>query len=347
MKVTALKVLIILCCVCTTQVKATRYTSLVDEIEQLMQNNVYNKAVLDSEAFSLIQANLHELAKQSKTDKEFIDSFNQRWKKGPFSHVQLQQSAQSSTQFAKHLDAINVGDDAVQLSFNDDVAILTVNTMMGNNTIEFIKNAYQRIDESNPRALIIDLRKNQGGAFAIVPLVEHLLQSPLDAGVFLSRKYYDFNTSPPNSTEVSLQEPWREWSLLSFWQYAADNAMTRVLFNPQRPTYKGLLYVLISHTTASAAELAAEAMQASGRATLVGEKTAGAMLSQKPYDLSNGWIIFLPFADYVSKHSGSLEGKGIHPDIETSADQAMDRALSEIIRSSTVSHVVKPTLPLM
>jgi C-terminal processing protease CtpA/Prc len=117
--------------------------------------------------------------------------------------------------------------------------------------------------------------------------------------------------------------------------------MTRVLFNPQRPTYKGLLYVLISDNTASAAELAAEAMQASGRATLIGEKTAGAMLSQKPYDLSNGWIIFLPFVDYVAKQSGSLEGKGIHPDIETSADQAMDRALTEINKNSTASRFVK------
>jgi hypothetical protein len=194
MKVITLKVFIILCCVCTAQVKATGYTSVVDVIQQLMQNNVYNKAVLDSETFALIQTDLHELAKQSETDKEFIDSFNQRWKKGPFSHVQLQQSAQSSTQLAKCLDAINVGNDAVQLTFNDDVAILTVNTMMGNNTIELIKKAYLRIGESNPRALIIDLRKNQGGAFAIVPLVEHLLLSPLDAGVFLSRKHYDFNT---------------------------------------------------------------------------------------------------------------------------------------------------------
>lgn len=330
MKAITLKVFIIVCCVCTTQVKAAEYSLLVDEIQQLMRTNVYNKAVVESAAFLSIQSDLHKLAKQSETDKEFIDGFNQLWGKGPFSHVQLQQSALSAAQLAKHLDAMNVADDAVQLSFKHNVAILTVNTMMGNNTIASIKNAYQTIHESNPRALIIDLRKNPGGAFAIVPLVGHLLSNPLDAGVFLSRKYYDVNVNPPPSLQVSLQKPWREWSLLSFWRHAADNAITRVQFHPQSPTYTGLLYVLTSETTASAAELAAEAMRASGRATLVGTKTAGNMLSQKPYDLSNGWVIFLPFADYIAKDSGRLEGKGLQPDIKTSAEQAMQRALSEI-----------------
>lgn len=334
MKNNSLKILIILCCAYATQVEANRYVSMVDEIKQLMQNRVYDKAILNSEGFSLIQSDLYELAKESKTDKEFIAGFNQRWKQGPFSHVQLQQSAQSSTQLAKYLDIMNVGDDAVHLKFQDDIAILTVNTMMGNNTIELIKDAYQRVDEFNPHALIIDLRMNQGGAFAIVPLVEHVLLSPLDAGVFLSRKYYDVNTSSPNSEEISLHTPWREWSLLSFWQYAADNAITRVLFSPKIPQYTGLLYVLTSESTASAAELAAEAMQASGRATLVGAKTAGNMLSQKPYDLSNGWLIFLPFADYIAKHSGRLEGNGLKPDIEISADQAMERALLEAAKKS-------------
>lgn len=60
------------------------------------------------------------------------------------------------------------------------------------------------------------------------------------------------------------------------------------------------------------------------------------MLSQKPYDLSNGWILFLPFADYIATHSGKIEGKGLQPDTKTSADQAMDIALKEINENSAV-----------
>jgi hypothetical protein len=33
--------------------------------------------------------------------------------------------------------------------------------------------------------LIIDLRRNGGGAFAVVPLIAHLIDDPIDAGLFV------------------------------------------------------------------------------------------------------------------------------------------------------------------
>ncbi|MBK7902596.1 MAG: hypothetical protein IPJ97_06240 [Proteobacteria bacterium] len=47
---------------------------------------------------------------------------------------------------------------------------------------------------------------------------------------------------------------------------------------------------------------------ANGRAVVVGEQTAGQMLSQKPYDLTEGLQLYLPIADYVSIRAGRIEG---------------------------------------
>ena len=152
----------------------------------------------------------------------------------------------------------------------------------------------------------------------------------MDAGVFLSNNYGHAQNESPSTQEINQLSPWRGWSLRSFWHDVEINGVTRVQFEPQAPKFKGPVYVLVSNKTASAAELAAEAMRASGRAILIGENTAGAMLSQKPYKLSNGLMLFLPFADYVSRHSGRIEGKGLQADIETKSDLALDKAFELI-----------------
>ena len=51
------------------------------------------------------------------------------------------------------------------------------------------------------------------------------------------------------------------------------------------------------------------------------------MLSQKLFDVSGGFLLSLPIADYYSAHSGRIEGRGVTPDIETPAEDAMGIAL--------------------
>ena len=87
--------------------------------------------------------------------------------------------------------------------------------------------------------------------------------------------------------------------------------------------------MLTSSTTASAAELAADILQGSGRATLIGETTAGEMLSQKMFDVPGGFLLSLPIADYYSATNGRIEGVGVKPDIESGADAALEIALQQ------------------
>ena len=87
------------------------------------------------------------------------------------------------------------------------------------------------------------------------------------------------------------------------------------------------MFVLIDKRTESVAELAAAALQGLGRATVIGERSAGEVLSADTIPLSDGFSLYLPLADYYDARLGRLEGKGVVPDITVPSAQALDRAL--------------------
>jgi C-terminal processing protease CtpA/Prc len=273
-------------------------------------------------------AKVDALAKTAPTREAFLEGFNAAWREGPFSHVRLSLARSSAEQLADYLDGMTIGVKGARLEWQDDVAILTVDTMMGRDTIELIEAAYTEISHKRARALVIDLRRNEGGAFAVRPLVAHALSKPLDAGLFLSARWFAKGEPRPGLEAARALPAWDGWSLKSFWRDAQEQGMLRIRFTPMAPAYSGPLYVLTSKRTASAAELAADALQANGRATLVGEPTSGKMLSQKMYDVPGGLQLSLPIADYQSHHGGRIEGNGVRPDVQVAASEALARALA-------------------
>jgi len=299
------------------------FDEVAQRIERAMQAHLFDPRLMQSEAYLSTQQAVAELAAKAPTREAFVAGFNDIWRSGPFSHVRLAVAQQSATALADYLDSMRIGGGGAVLTWENEIAILTVNTMMGLDTIEEIDAAYEQITRAQAKALIIDLRSNQGGAFAIRPLIAHLLKQPLDPGAFVSSKFTVADGQYPSAEYVQTLPPWEGWSIKAFWATAEENAVTRIRFQPQQPHYAGPVYVLISNTTASAAELAADALSASGRALLIGERSAGEMLSQKMYDVPLGLQISLPIADYYSFHSGRIEGKGIRPDLESPAQLAL------------------------
>jgi len=92
--------------------------------------------------------------------------------------------------------------------------------------------------------------------------------------------------------------------------------LTVVQFEPAEGGYTGPVYVLVGRRTASAAELAADALKSVPTATLIGHRTAGEMLSQMALDVGGGFQLSLPIADYYSLERGRIEGAGVTPDIQ-------------------------------
>jgi len=302
------------------------FPALARAIRETMRAHHFSPRRLDQADYRAMEARIDELAGTATSKKQFVKDFNALWRSGPFSHVNLTEARASAEATAAYLDQMRVGEGA-RLTWDGDVAILTVNTMMGLDTIEQIDAAFGEITTRKARALVIDLRANEGGAFAVRPLVGHLIDKPFDAGVFVSRRWAVETDRAPGRADIADVRPWDGWSIRAFWNDVQDARLTRIQFMPQGPAYRGPVYVLTSGKTASAAELAADALAESGRAMLIGERTAGQMLSQRPYDLPQGLQLFLPVADYYAFRSGRIEGAGVAPDVVTPADQALTEAL--------------------
>ena len=160
------------------------------------------------------------------------------------------------------------------------------------------------------------------------PLVEHLISKPLDAGYFLSQRWGREHAGLPSTTQVLATSPWNGWSIVEFWRSVQEQGLLRIRFQPSVPRFSGKVFVLLDQHSASATELAADALLASGVATLIGEDTAGEMLSQSFFDVAEGYTISLPVADYFSLAHGRIEGVGVAVDIHAEDAMATAKALA-------------------
>ena len=304
--------------------------AVTDSISKLMSKYHYNTKELKTDEYFALEKKVRDLAKTAQTKEEFKNGFNKFWKNGPFSHVTLSISERNADEMAQFFDTLRVGNQSVSLKFIKTTAILTVNTMMGVDTKERVFEAYREIAKNETESLIIDLRNNYGGTFAGLPLVGHVLTESIDVGIFVSRKWWENNTRVPNLKDVQDLKPWQGWSLMTFWNDIQDKPLTRVKFYSMNPHFDGSVYVLTSNKSASAAEFTIDALAHEEKVTIIGETTAGEMLSQKMYDLPNGFQLSLPIAEYYSTRMGRIEGKGVKPDIATNQSVAMDLAFSLI-----------------
>lgn len=107
--------------------------------------------------------------------------------------------------------------------------------------------------------------------------------------------------------------------------------------------YAKRVVLLTGPATASAAEIFSHVLQYHGRATVVGQKTAGAVIYSRSYRLPGGGRIQIPIIDYVGLDGQRLEHRGVSPDVSVPAqtlsdaravrDLELERAL-EILRTS-------------
>ena len=156
----------------------------------------------------------------------------------------------------------------------------------------FIPPIDQRFPEAleslrDTRGLIIDLRGNHGGVFEVrKPLAEQLVQ------------------------ERTL-----------FWSYKLRDSIEEVYLEPVQDAYGGPLVVLIDVMSASSAEEFSGALQAIGRAVVVGERSAGVCVRMEVKQLPNGALLMVPFAQTRTADGSVLEGNGVTPDIEVALDR--------------------------
>ena len=102
----------------------------------------------------------------------------------------------------------------------------------------------------------------------------------------------------------------------------------RATVRPALPHFAGRVVVLIDGGVASAAEPLADVLQATRRATLVGETTMGAVLTAVYTTLPGGWGFYFPEGTYINAAGVELERRGVRPDIAVPSARAQERPLA-------------------
>jgi carboxyl-terminal processing protease len=138
------------------------------------------------------------------------------------------------------------------------------------------------------RGLIVDLRGNHGGVF------------------------------PVRKRIVDRLVPERRL----FWSYKGRDGIHDVFTEPRPGSYAGPVVVLVDVMSASSAEEVAGGLQSIGRATVIGQRTAGVCLVMELMTLPNGALFIFPVQQTRTSDGTVLENRGVIPDIEVKLDRA-------------------------
>jgi Peptidase family S41/Tricorn protease C1 domain len=152
--------------------------------------------------------------------------------------------------------------------------------------------------------LVVDVRGNPGGTLGVaMRLGDHLLPARTPVGTF---------TTQHRSTPID----YSGYEVDEFLKLLRQNGAVRLVSGGRvsRP-YRGRLALLIDEHCGSTTEAFAAVLGELHLATLVGRRTAGAMLSSTELELGGDWILRFPEADFRTPSGRRIEGQGVEPDV--------------------------------
>ncbi len=192
------------------------------------------------------------------------------------------------------------------------------------------------------RRLIIDLRGNTGGGAGALRLMSLLTPDRIPVGFAPGKKWAERDLASAKANFPRLNTiPSSKHSL---WLLGLRFLPSLLMKSPvvleteglgTKP-YQGRVVLLVDRHTASAAEMVAIFAKENGLATLVGETTAGRLLSATSVKVGHGFRLALPTGAYHTWNGSSLEGTPIEADVRsefdwkerrTGADRQLDTAL--------------------
>jgi carboxyl-terminal processing protease len=178
-------------------------------------------------------------------------------------------------------------------------------------TEEEFKEALNAHESAGMKALILDLRNNQGG---LLNAAYHIADAFIDEGVIVSTK----------GRKSEFDEAYRATS------------------DPLCPRDIPVV-VLVNEYSASASEIVAGAIKDTRRGILVGQKTYGKGVVQKRYELLDGASMSLTISAYYTPNGTSINEVGITPQVpvtDETPDEIEGIMLRKVDASDTLSDFV-------
>ena len=312
---------------------------LTNEIRDVLDAHLFDPTLRETRAMRRFLTRLDRAASWACDDLEYAFAFFVAARGLPFSHFGLQRMADTAP---TPMDAKAYQPTVSMIADAAAVAVLRIPSFAIDP--ELINAAFAEVAAMEPDALVIDLRNNTGGSFASIRVAAFLLDEEKIVGSLFRA----------GAREDVLAGRWDQYPIV--YDIDSIDALNRMLDEygaivgavrpAERFRFAGPVCVLSSSYTASACEPLVELLKRAGRATTVGEPTAGSMLSSERFELPHRWQLVLPTADYVTADLIRIEGRGVGPDIGVLASAALHEAVrilrewnnQSVAESDAVSH---------
>ena len=294
------------------------YVALAADIEAAIRADVFDPALLTRKEFVRFFADLKQRSAAARDDLDVILSFHALKESLGVTHFDLVRNPRYAS-FS--VEDILAGDSRVdpatfvRLTF-PATGVAHLRITKWDRVGPYVSRAFEQMASAQARVLLLDIRGNPGGdASSIVPFT-HLVRERTVIGSFLARPWFE---RPAASRPALADLPVLE-STASPVQLLRDmrthGGVTGVAV-PREPRFDGLVFLLVDGGAGSASEPLAHALKVAKRATVIGERTAGAMLTALPHALRDGWVVTIPVADFMMADGRRLEGSGVQPDVRT------------------------------
>jgi peptidase S41-like protein len=311
-----------------SQRRSIDYSYLFPKIIEITENNIYSKTVLQTDEWKKFQKQLKKTLNNVQDDIELFFGFNLLSLKLPFSHYNL--ILQETTEEEENSSAENLEKKEATVIYekkNESTAYLKIANF--SSSTKELADVLPKIIKENPKNLIIDLRDNGGGGIeAAFEFGKYIMDNSIEIGYFVTNKLQYTGFDIDLFKDLSVAEPQTTDEFIETLKHGKGAKL--VFNNPDTPVFLGNIFILTNGGTASTCEPIVYVLKESKRATIIGEKTAGAMLSATYFDISGKYKLVLPIADFYTYDGVRLDGVGVSPNIETTSENALDKALSLI-----------------
>ncbi len=205
---------------------------------------------------------------------------------------------------------------------SEDIGYLKVAMFPGMIGVDVANEMSRAVGElGNIGSLIVDLRGNTGGGAGALRLMSLLTPYQLQVGFAPGKRLTEQELSAKKATFPRLDKiPSSKWGL---WLLVPRFLPSLISKSPVVLQTEGLgarryqqnIVVLVDRHTASAAEMVVIFAKENHLATIVGENTAGRLLSATSVKVGHGFRLALPVAAYYTWNGTVLEGSPIEPDL--------------------------------
>lgn len=186
--------------------------------------------------------------------------------------------------------------EQLTLEIQDNVAVIAISSF-GEDLDKEMESIIDQINEQNIDNVVLDLRSNGGG----------LLQEAIEITSYFM-----------DEGETVLIEKTKD-----------DRKVFETVAKPASLKDKEIV-VLVNRYSASASEIVAGALKDNQGALIVGEKTFGKGVVQRIFPLSNGGVLKLTIAEWLTPNETTINAIGLSPDVTTSPeDDPLELAIEQ------------------